>query len=467
MKNNKLTLKALKQELELLKSSKAKNKVSTPMTESHKSSVAHDIKNSYIQNLHMKSSMFMLWLITIILSYAHKIPFIGRIITLLSMYYGRTTIWKILIKLRKLFILFNSVIGVYLVFKTTGFSFDNILAGFAGMGHTYLEILINFTKRLFNWIFDLFDYKVVPNVPGGSTGNKTLWSNKLWGFSQPTNSSSILPNFSLRELYAKNPTLNININSTPWYKDFSTLIWAGGILGGLGLMVIVYKFIQDPTFIHNIFSKGDGPITNVTVPSPKGSGSGIALEDVGSKGKGVIKSITFILSGIKSGIKKVNPYNWFLTISDFEENHRQFMINQNSINYDSRFYPFTEVNPYFSWFDRMRISWLGENIHEKAGRRALKSQILDEIMAFGKNKGSPIASTSGSLTPTIGLGIDIPSGSTFLDECRVFNKLGSLPNTPTVSPGLTPMPLPDLSHLPQLPNPFNTIDYPLKVLYRS
>jgi hypothetical protein len=58
MKNNKLTLKQLKLELEQLKTSK--NKVQHPMTESHKSSVAHDIKNSYIQNLHMKSSMMFL-----------------------------------------------------------------------------------------------------------------------------------------------------------------------------------------------------------------------------------------------------------------------------------------------------------------------------------------------------------------------------------------------------------------------
>lgn len=90
MKNNKLTLKSLQQELEQLKASKGK--VTTP-TESHKSSVAHDIKNSYIQNLHMKSSMFYLWLITAVLSYGQKIPYLGKIFSLLSMYYGRTTFW--------------------------------------------------------------------------------------------------------------------------------------------------------------------------------------------------------------------------------------------------------------------------------------------------------------------------------------------------------------------------------------
>jgi len=46
----------------------------------------------------MKSSMFMLWLGTAVLSYAHKIPYIKHIITALSVMYGRTTIWKVLVK---------------------------------------------------------------------------------------------------------------------------------------------------------------------------------------------------------------------------------------------------------------------------------------------------------------------------------------------------------------------------------
>lgn len=120
MKNNDLILKNLQGELDKLKISKtkslkAKSKVQplpSGHTETHKASVAHDIKNSYIQNLHMKSSMFMLWLVSSVLAYAHKIPYIKHIITALSIMYGRTTIWKVLINLRKGFIMFNAVIGL-------------------------------------------------------------------------------------------------------------------------------------------------------------------------------------------------------------------------------------------------------------------------------------------------------------------------------------------------------------------
>jgi hypothetical protein len=82
---NKVTLKGLQKELENLKNSKSRIKKPIPQAvESHKSSVAHDIKNSYIQNLHMKSSMLYLWLITAVIGYGSKLPYIGRIIALMS-----------------------------------------------------------------------------------------------------------------------------------------------------------------------------------------------------------------------------------------------------------------------------------------------------------------------------------------------------------------------------------------------
>jgi len=84
MKNNKLTLKALKAELDLIKASKGKGVAAT------KEGTGQDIRHSYINNLNMRlreNSMFLLYILSGILAYAHKIPFIGRIISLLSIWY--------------------------------------------------------------------------------------------------------------------------------------------------------------------------------------------------------------------------------------------------------------------------------------------------------------------------------------------------------------------------------------------
>jgi len=188
----------------------------------------------------MKSSMLMLWLVTALISYGSKIPFIKQIISMLSLYYGRTTIWKVLVKLRKAFILFNAAIGVYLTFKTVGFSYDNILAGFVGKGNSYLEIFTNFTKRLFNWFVELFDLKVIPNVPGdnGTGGGGTKIKDALW---TSNDRHLIQPKVedSLRKSY--NSLLNIQVEPvqintpTKWYKDLSTWLW---IVGGVAVVYL-------------------------------------------------------------------------------------------------------------------------------------------------------------------------------------------------------------------------------------
>jgi len=159
--------------------------------------------------------MFLLYIISGILAYAHKIPFLGKFISILSFWYGKTTIWKILVKVRKIFIICNAIIGVLMVYKTVGFSSDNILAGFAGMGHTYLEMLTNLTKRMFNWFVDLFDHKIVPNVPSNNP-KPYFWSPRGidMAFYQKVPKLESIPNE-----WVTNP-FNINTSpslSPPWY----------------------------------------------------------------------------------------------------------------------------------------------------------------------------------------------------------------------------------------------------------
>jgi hypothetical protein len=145
----------------------------------------------------MKSSMFYLWLITGILGYGRKIPIINKIIGLLSLWYGKTTIWKMLIKLRKMFVVFNALIGMIVVFKTTGFGVDKFWAHFSAMGVEYAIIFKNFVGRIFDWLLNLFDQKIVPNVPTDKPSNPSTygwwtprgidysWYNKLPNYDNP------------------------------------------------------------------------------------------------------------------------------------------------------------------------------------------------------------------------------------------------------------------------------------------
>jgi DNA polymerase type B, organellar and viral len=441
---SKLTLKSLKEELENLKKPKSSLKVTPSTTKriltenSNNSEVAgHDIKGSYINRIYMKSSMFWLYIITGVLAYAHKIPYIGRLITLVSFWYGRTTWWKLLVKIRKMFIMLNALIGVMIVFKTTGFSSDNILAGFTGMGYTYLEIVFNFTKRLFNWFVELFDHKVVPNVPSNPTNPSWKWwgpKENTWYTKPLIDTPSKLIEVAKNQDFFKSP-FNINISMpTPWYKDWTNYLL---IIGVLGVAYLGYKFIVDPLFIDSLPNKGKGidPSGSGT-PSPD-TPTQASISNIPYINK-MFSPITYIGGGIMKGFKMLNPLYWIPSSTDTAVASETFMHQQCSQTYDNRFYPFTEVHPYNSWYTKLRLSILGETNFEQSVRMHAKREILNGLIPSISE--SPRIIQSVPVSPYIGqvgLGFGVNSGDAAEASSSFFRtatKIASLPNTPKLTP---------------------------------
>lgn len=84
-------------------------------------------------------------------------------------YYGKTPWWRILIQLRKAFVVFNAIIGILTVLNITGFSMENFMASCYMMGVTYFEMFSLGIGRIFSWFYNLFDkitpYPSVPSNP--------------------------------------------------------------------------------------------------------------------------------------------------------------------------------------------------------------------------------------------------------------------------------------------------------------
>jgi len=116
------------------------------------------------------------------------------------------------------------------------------------------------------WFVELFDHKVVPNVPGDASvpGNsyRRILSNgpidksafNPFSASLVSDHSQPLEN-SLRKSY--NSLLNLNVDPTPsWYRDINNWIWLGTLaLKGAaiaGVLYFGYKFIIDPLFINDL-----------------------------------------------------------------------------------------------------------------------------------------------------------------------------------------------------------------------
>jgi|ERR1700712_1594488 len=450
MKNNKLTLKSLQQELERIKQKQILSPI--PSTDSNQNS----IKDSYIQRMYMRSGALWLYLITGILGYLHKIPFIGPIITLLSFWYGRTTIWKILSKIRKGFVILNALIGLYLVIKTTGFSSDNVLVGFVNMGHTYLEMLYNTTKRLFSWFVELFDHKIIPNVPG-DTASGFNPSNLNPLFRKPVDHETFsghkkswdLANMEKDWLF-KSP-INITIDSTPWYKEWSTLLYIAGGVITIGGLYFGYKFIMDPTFVQDWFGKNP-TITNTKATPP--TDPGIELTDArgvagsstgpGTLASGVKDFSRGIVNVMNKTVYNLNPLHWFASSKDLTAQFKSYMSIQSDAHHANyKYFPYTEHYPHDSWFKKLRIGLIGETKAELDYRQELRKHALGipkELFDRGKDLVSPF------LTPVNSPGIL---------GLRPYGGIESLPGTPNLSPLATG--LQNLPHVdPSLNASWNT-----------
>jgi hypothetical protein len=427
-----LTLKALQEELEKLK----KSKISS--SKSHESnSIGHDIKDSFIQRLYMKSGAFSMFLITGILGYANKIPIIRKLIFLLSLWFGKTTIWKIIVKLRKLFVIFNAIIGVYVIFKSVGFSSDNVLVGFTAIGHTYLEMLMKFTKGLFNWFFELFDYKIIPSVPT-DTPKGPIWnpvqSHDPWR-------QKVLDLSSINKF----PGFNIfNVEVTPWYKDWSTWMYIAGGICAIGTLYLGYKVVMDPSILIDWFkSKTVETGAAATPPLDPGPSTGpgtIAAAAVNQVDPSTNQSIiSKVVNVYHKTVYRLNPINWIAPSHETQRKFQEFLGTQFSMTHaNDNFYPFTDNNPYDSWLKRLRVRWLGETSAELLERNRLiriahheyeQIRVKPESLV---SAGSKVATAANSpILQSLGISLPLPEGLTSGE--RIWSTTSSKAGSPSIA----------------------------------
>ena len=96
-----------------------------------------------------------------------------------------------------------------------------VLYGEPGMGQSYIEIFSNYTKRVFDWLLDLFDHKVVPKVPSDSDSS---FKPSIFGGNSNTSSGSgpslDLSNWGDSLIKTYNP--GSDSSNVAWYRDLTT-----------------------------------------------------------------------------------------------------------------------------------------------------------------------------------------------------------------------------------------------------
>nr|YP_010170433.1 hypothetical protein K8K84_mgp037 [Phanerochaete carnosa]QRZ60415.1 hypothetical protein [Phanerochaete carnosa] len=385
IKENMLTLKTLKAELEQLKT---KNKVDI----SQSTSTDSQGKPKITTTLYSRGSLGLLWLITFIIGYASKIPVISKIISALRLWYGRTTWWQMLVQLRKAFTIFNAIIGLLVMLKAIGFGSEGIIASVWLLCASYYEMFKSMLGRAFNWLLGLFNLSITPKPKGlwptWFSKNLSRADPSIFHFPHLPTVNVFNPfkqhehldvNKLMGDIRAKEYLLNPFSTTTTSDSWIPSWLWYGGIaIIGVGVAYLGYKLWTNPFDVLDFInpnksgrktpSTGTGPdikLNDATTGAAEAStsaagaagGLGDAAESLGFTPIGMLRYVGGSILGLNRTVTSwLNPFNYVTTSDEKNNQFTDFMQRQNTLNGNQRYdlYPFTIDNPYDSGFTRFR-----------------------------------------------------------------------------------------------------------------
>lgn len=353
------------------------------------------------------------FLFTSIISNLHRIPGVPRLIKLLSLWYGRTTWWKILVMLRKAFVLMNALIGMFAIIKISGFSMDNIAVGISTMGYNYVEGISTITRKVFDWLYSFFNNRTpdVPKNPGSWISDPREWSvtRRIGWETRPMTSDGIAQR--MLEVGKNQNFFNPQPQTRGWlgwiYDGIPSWLWYTGVaVISIGTLYLGYKVIIDPSWITPFAQGGPG---NPGLPE-------IQVNDVRTEtvAATIAKQFTRFYRGVAH---YTNPFTYLPTANQSNDAFQAFMKNQTSWeNRNYKLYPFTEINPHASWLNQWKLALFGESSADALHRLSVRNLIDSEYNALRVQDGLTHGLASGSRTPGpwstgIGLNSHLPEGS--------------------------------------------------------
>lgn len=375
MNNKKLTLKLLQQQLEELKiktiaNKKINNKLPTAAQRAEVISKKGKNMPKASMSFNPLGILMSLSWISFILS---KFPFLTTLFTKILGIKKASILFTILIYLRKGFIVTNAIIGIWLMFKVTGWDQGSFLMSAAAIGHSYMEFFITFIYKAFNYLYNIFDNKIIPNIGSGQNPYSVY---NGWNI-RPMKDNNYL---SIAENAKSWYTSPINQVSDSWFDNWKTWIYVA-----FGLVTIV-AFISGAIYINNwlwqdpsLMDKGKLKDFQLNVESPGGTIYPSSKSVLGKIGDVLIFNRLNNISEGASYIKeKIIP----------SMDTDQF----NRIQYEGKwgekiktYYPFTNYDPSAPWYERIRMKLFPEAKDALNIRLELKRNILGTIPEFKPN----------------------------------------------------------------------------------
>ena len=349
MNNKKLTLKLLQQQLEELKiktiaNKKINNKLPTAAQRAEVISKKGKNMPKASMSFNPLGILMSLSWISFILS---KFPFLTTLFTKILGIKKASILFTILIYLRKGFIVTNAIIGIWLMFKVTGWDQGSFLMSAAAIGHSYMEFFITFIYKAFNYLYNIFDNKIIPNIGSGQNPYSVY---NGWNI-RPMKDNNYLSMAENARSWYQSPTQISNTSSwSDWFPSWKAMFYIGITI------VTIATLYSGYVYINNCFD----PTTNI---DPKGKG-------IESLSQGTNKSVVGKISDVLifnrlRNISDAASYlsQKYLPYMDKQEITNIQLNNPHSQKYQ-QFYPYTSYKPYESLFNRLKMCLFSESAIE-------------------------------------------------------------------------------------------------------
>lgn len=405
--NTRLTLKALKEQLDKL-------------------------QNNHNANINtIKSSFKIIYLISLLGYIIGKIPFLNKYIKGIKSIVAKTSIWTVLVILRKTFIIMNALIGMWLIFKITGWSEFSFIGFVSTFGNAYIDIFSSFCIKAFNWIYELFDTKIVPDVPSDKPRNP--WSQTTGWNVRPMSQPNYMDIAESAKSWYSSPAPQPS--NDLWLTSWKTWAFIGGSIITIFALYTGYVYVSD-------WFKGPDA-NNVNIQAPPQAPDGNAPRSLIKTAIDVL--VLNRLANISNGLYYIKES---ILPSMSKQDFGKIQYNDN-VPMDQKlqqYWPFTTYHPAESWYHRLKIKIIGESEAEYELRKIHLEDIRRRAEITPVAPVAPEFIQGSSSNPLI----NTPQSSPI--EGREMVTVG---NTPDFSPMNTPKFSPIKLGFPDLP-PINT-----------
>lgn len=215
-----------------------------------------------------------------------------------------------------------------------------------------MEIFSSFCIKAFNWIYELFDNKIVPDVPTNKPNNPfsqyTGWNMR------PMSQNNYLEVAESAKSWYSSPSYQTSNDS--WYYNWKTWLIIGGSIIAIGALYTGYIYISD------WLSPNGNQAPQVRLDNrPQPNNSNGWMKTIGDVL--VFNRINNITNGLSYVKEKIIPS---MDATEFNAVNRNPQNPQNFENY----YPYTYYDPTQPWYERLRLKIMGESSEEYRVRTA-------------------------------------------------------------------------------------------------